>query len=50
MKYNIEEMSQSELVEFAKKVSNSLLDTQDKSKLFKLIDARTEAFYEQNKD
>ena len=48
MKHNIEEMGQSELMEFAKKVSNSLLETQEKSELFKRIDARTSALNRDN--
>jgi hypothetical protein len=40
MNNNVEEMSYSELVEFAKKVSNSLLSIDEKSEYFTRIDAR----------
>ena len=40
MNNNVEDMSYSELVEFAKKVSNSLLSIDKKSEYFKRIDAR----------
>ena len=40
MSHNIEEMGYSELIQFAKKVSNSLLDISEKHELFKRIDAR----------
>ena len=40
MNNNVEDMSYSELVEFAKKVSNSLLSIDEKSEYFNRIDAR----------
>ena len=40
MVYNIEEMSYSELVEFTKKLHNSLLSADEKGEYFKRIDNR----------
>ena len=43
MNYEIEQMGYSELIQFAKKVCNSLLDIDEKHELFKRIDAREAA-------